>query len=829
GQVSFRFKRDRMFVIGSEALPHIELDERARTRLATPVLAVRGADNLRRDFALPDATITAPGDEVILPLVADDAVLGYRIARPMTIDGGAAGKYLAYIDPATGAVIAAQQQNLYATGQLLYRVVDRHPNRPRVDRAAHTANVSVSGVAQTTTPAGMLSWSQEAPITVTTSVLGQFVTIVNKQTIDASLVSSQLTLAPNGQTVWDLSADEKQDAQVNVYTATNRVKDYVRANLDATMKGLDEPTIANVNIAQACNAFFDGKSINFFHRTATCENTGLLEDVIFHEYGHAVHTAQIIEGVGGFDGALSEGAADFLAASLTNDSGMGRGFFHTDEALRELDPVGSEYAWPKDIAEIHHTGMIYGGVFWDLRKALLATKPQAEALALVNKLYLATLRRSVNIPSSLIEALAADDDDGNLANGTPNECAIREAYGHHGLRTATGAVSAAGALASAANATIVRIDVSGLSERCAGDEVASVALSWKPGYTKQPPPGSQMMTAVDATRFWAQLPLAQDDVTYYQARVKFSDGSELTLPDNLADQFYTAYSGTTIPLYCTSFDSDPFAEGWTTSDEAPWSWGAPAGGATDPRAPFTGANILAMNLRGDYTADARSSVQLPEIDVGHWSDVRLQYRRWLAVEDAHFDQARVVVDGRRAWQNLDSNMGDSSSRHHIDREWRFQDVLVSGYTYGTKLHIGFDLTTDQGLQLGGWQIDDLCVVANVHSICGDGVRSPTEQCDEGAANADAAGKCRTYCRTPSCGDRIVDNGEVCDVGPGGNASCTDTCKRPVDEEGLGGCCSSSRGTGGALALAALVGGFMFRPRRRRSAYRLHAWISGDPR
>ena len=51
-----------------------------------------------------------------------------------------------------------------------------------------------------------------------------------------------------------------------------------------------------------------------------------------------MHSAEIIQGVGAFDGAMSEGAADTLAVNITGDSGMGRGFFYNDKPLRELDP-----------------------------------------------------------------------------------------------------------------------------------------------------------------------------------------------------------------------------------------------------------------------------------------------------------------------------------------------------------------------------------------------------------------------------------------------------------------------------------------------------------
>src|ERR1044071_8075743 len=176
---------------------------------------------------------------------------------------------------------------------------------------------------------------------------------------------------------------------------------------------------------------------------------------------------------------MSEGAADFFAVQITGDPGMGRGFFYNDTPLRDLDPPNSENRWPQDIGEIHKTGIIFGGTFWDLRKALIASLGQTQGVQLTEKLYLGALRRSVNIPTSLIEVLATDDDDGDLSNGTPHECAIRDAYGRHGLRTVTGAVSAPDRIADAVAATTVHVDLTRLATRCAGDELDHPALAWK--------------------------------------------------------------------------------------------------------------------------------------------------------------------------------------------------------------------------------------------------------------------------------------------------------------------------------------------------------------
>ena len=175
---------------------------------------------------------------------------------------------------------------------------------------------------------------------------------------------------------------------------------------------------------------------------------------------------------------------------------------------------------------------------------------------------------------------------------------------------------------------------------------------------------------------------------YYQAKIKFADGSELTLPDNYADPYYQLYQGETVPLYCTDFDStDPFADGWTTGTQrqpvAVPVGAASAGGATDPHAAFSGANLVGMALGGNYNPSERAWLKSPPIDIGRYSDVRLHYRRWLAVEDSHFDQARSPPTTRRPG-STSPPMRATQCPHHVDREWRFHDVALSGYFWATR-------------------------------------------------------------------------------------------------------------------------------------------------
>jgi uncharacterized protein (TIGR03382 family) len=825
GQVSFRFKADRMFVIGSEALPDVKVAAVApRIRLASTAMRDRAAAALRDQLALPNAIASLPEPDVVLPLLADDAVLGYRVVARMELDGGADGRYAAYVDPASGGVVAIHQLNTYATGTVLYHSVDRYPGRGYIDRPAPRAYVALDGTSVVTSVSGVVVWSPDVQQTLAPGPTGDLVGVTNKAM--GGVATAQLSIDPGGMAVWDASAVVDDDAQVNAYIDTNIAKEYVRAFLDPNMPKLDAQFPVNVNINQQCNAFFDGKSLNFFDASPAnmcnmkqgtcCENTARLQDVNFHEFGHNVHTSEIIPGVGAFEGAMSEGAADFLAASITGDHGMGRGFFYTDAPLRDLDNTAT---WPIDVGEIHHTGLIFGGSFWDLRVALIAQLGSTAGVAVTDAIYVGVLRRATGIPSVLIEALVTDDDNGNLADGTPHECAIRAAFGKHGLRTAGGYFEAPGAINDNALAIGVAIDVTGLSARCAQDAVTSAQLAWRPSFFGMPAAGKVDAMAAGPNRFWAELPLAVADSVLYQARIGFADNGTLVLPDNIADPFYQLYQGPTTKLYCTDFETDPFADGWTQGADdgqmMQFQWGAPSGHgtATSPPAAFSGTNILAEVLDGDYPDASHAWVAMPRIFVGQYSDVRLQYRRWLAVEDSHFDQARILANDTKAWVNFTQAMGGSSSFHHIDKEWRFHDLPLSPWFFGHSVQVAWDLKSDPGLHFAGWNLDDVCIVANVTSICGDGVLAPYEQCDNGAMNADKPNVCRTDCRLPACGDGIVDTGEECDDGIGGSPTCSTACKRVQPQNA--GCCSATGGatsiTFGGLALA-----LMLRRRRRRA-------------
>lgn len=824
GQLSFRFKNDRLIAIASEALPDVDVPLPAFSASASTV-ASAAAGWVRAD--LGDARATDVDGPFVLPIVSHRQVAYHAVMRATVEAHKPDARFHVYVDAASGAPVAREQLLRYADGRVLYNVPSRHPGGERVDQPAPFADVLSGSLAMTTDAAGALAWEGTAPLEITTKVTGLLVNVSNQIAPDQETIAS-FVLDPGGTVVWDARDSEDVDAQISAFVHAQVVKSYAR-RFAPELAFLDEQLQARVNINSTCNAFSDGTTINFFRSSDRCENTARLADVVYHEFGHALHWQSIIPGVGAFDGAFSEGLADYLAATITNDPAMGVGFFRAEEPLRHIDPEDYEHRWPRDVAEIHYTGLIFAGAMWDLRQELVELHGYEQGLAVADRLFYAAVQRASSIPATYVELLVADDDDGNLENGTPHECQINATFGAlHGLRNIDTVHEPLGAQAPEREEYRITTQVTGTSARCAGDRITSVTVEWQRIGAES---GATIVATADAGApglYAATIPTQPDGSTVrYRVVVELADGGVWTFPDNPAAPYYEFYVGETIELYCTDFESDPFAEGWSHGLEGgaggagadDWEWGAPAGKNGDPAAAFSGARALGNDLGragydGRYQAQKLNYVDSPVVDIGDYSDVRIQYRRWLGAEDARWDYATIYANGTLAWRNRATADGQT---HHVDSQWMFHDVPVSHLISGDTLKVRFAIESDTSLQFGGWTIDDFCVVARPDAICGDGVLNGAEQCDDGDANSDSlANACRSSCRRSFCGDGVRDAFEECDDGNDNPYDdCTLTCYRPGPSSGCNGA-PGAPAPAGALVLAVVVL-FGLRARRRRRA------------
>lgn len=142
-------------------------------------------------------------------------------------------------------------------------------------------------------------------------------------------------------------------------------------------------------------------------------------DVVYHEFGHAVVDGVsdlgffVLDGMGvSYDpGAINEGYADYVAATVSGDPDMAEYLRETglggETALRNLD---NDFVCPDDlVGEVHFDGRIFAGAAWDLREALGAAKADVLMYATIVAIDMVpTLAEATETLLATADALVAD-------------------------------------------------------------------------------------------------------------------------------------------------------------------------------------------------------------------------------------------------------------------------------------------------------------------------------------------------------------------------------------------------------------------------------------
>ena len=213
-----------------------------------------------------------------------------------------------------------------------------------------------------------------------------------------------------------------------------------------SFNGMDFQLPTNIDVAGGdCNAFYDGTSINFYDLANGCNATSNIPDIAYHEYGHGIND-NYYQSLGSFfmNGAIGEAYADFWAISLTNNPILGSGFYiDNQDPIRRYDIDPKVY--PMDlVGEVHQDGEILMGAWWDTH--LLMGGDWNTTMPIFLGAYAGLQAETMNgsegqaYTDVLIDALLADDDDGDITNGTPHGDAIVQGFYMHGISLITNAV-----------------------------------------------------------------------------------------------------------------------------------------------------------------------------------------------------------------------------------------------------------------------------------------------------------------------------------------------------------------------------------------------------
>jgi hypothetical protein len=417
-EVNCRFKKGILVQFTNFTFPHAK--PRAKTMTHPVGLQQLGNAEFRLGKALDDQWRIAaePNGYAMVPVRRYAVQKGWQ-------------KFVASIDLASGAVfeLKSEVHFLNQPGRAVTSYYERNYQNIVAASVLRNAKLSIGSQSVTTNQEGAFSAPAGSPPTLK-GFEGAVVKVAVKS---GSIVSAEGQQSGDGWLVDyfpDPAASKESDknmAQSMIYFHVNRIVQFARQFIQPAW--FDRTLTANANLTQTCNAHWDGSTINFYSAGSGCANTGLISDVIYHEWGHGLDA-----NTGGIaDGAFSEGFSDIMSLLFTRSSTMAPGFKTDGSGIRDLAP---NKVYPRDRGGVHAEGLIIGGTFFDMYEMLatkVGTKRAIETLAkfAFKGIYAATRY------TDMYDALKViDDDDANPATLSPNYCIMNKAFTDHGLATA---------------------------------------------------------------------------------------------------------------------------------------------------------------------------------------------------------------------------------------------------------------------------------------------------------------------------------------------------------------------------------------------------------
>lgn len=403
---------------------------------------------------------------------------------------GDSATWQAKVDARTGRLLSLVDANDYATAQVTGGIYPVTNSDPEVAEPLPYLNVA-NGSSKVTNGKGAYVYSGGV---ATVNLSGRYIKIADQcgPVSKSGREPGNLDLGTGGgtdcATPGSGGAGNTHAARTGYYHLTNinrKAATYLPDNA-----WLNRPLTANMNIKNTCNAFWNGSTVNFYQSGNGCSNTGEIAAVFLHEWGHGLD-----QNTGGAaaDKGTGEAVGDTFAFLETKDACIGRNFApgatchncNTDcTGARDLSsfanggshtiarpgtvasPTGldcgrircpysvfiSPYQGPMGY-EGHCESYIASTANWDLTQQLIARWGEDAGWAKMEALWYKSLTPSKSAyqvasggkcnPSARVNGcgssnwytvfLAADDDDGNLANGTPNGCRIWDAFKAHGI------------------------------------------------------------------------------------------------------------------------------------------------------------------------------------------------------------------------------------------------------------------------------------------------------------------------------------------------------------------------------------------------------------
>jgi hypothetical protein len=489
GSVNFVVKHGNLILWGTHNLDDVHIPARAAV---SDVSALELAGEYAGGF---DPATDTLGEAPTLALLHESsgAGHGYRRVWEVRFSRENEGNYLARVDAQNGEVIEFFDETDYAQVKGGIYPISNLPTGSEVTRPLGFANYGTSLYSDA---GGNFPYTSGTVTSTLAGKYVTINDNCGAVSLSASAAPGDLNFSTNtgtNCTTPGVGGAGNTNSARSCYFHTDLIKQKGRIYLPSNA-WLQAKLPANVNINNVCNAFWTstgGGSVNFYRDgtsgTTHCGNTGEIAGVFLHEWGHGMDSND-------GNGAQGSGEAmgDTVAMLQLRNSCIGNGFWLSTRGcgggaasgyncsgygaccsscsgVRDQDYLklaGNQILTPANITarctstggdpcgrEVHCESFLAGNTVWDMASRDLPARADLapeDAWNLADKLWWEsgptrtagyTCTNKTGAPWNngcgsttwYKTFLAADDDNGNLADGTPHATTLFTSFNRHGI------------------------------------------------------------------------------------------------------------------------------------------------------------------------------------------------------------------------------------------------------------------------------------------------------------------------------------------------------------------------------------------------------------
>lgn len=598
------------------------------------------------------------------------------------------------------------------TGDAIGRGNLSDPTTGLIDMPLEHLEVSVQETGNTglTDAAGMFTVPNagSSPVTVVAELRGPFVDV---DTLDGGpdlryeMVHTPGTPVPIRFNASPPEGVPTETAQVNAFVHTNYIHDFLRSRLDLPALDVPIPCAVNEPTTIGCNAVYQAGTLKFQDAVGNCRNMAF-DTIIYHEYGHFLD--DVTGGI--IDRALTEGLADAIAALASGQPLIGANYDVTQQYLRTVD---NDTQWPayECGSSVHCAGGAYAGFVWHARERLINKLGEGPGTAHAEAIVLlSTLANPINMPRAVLEVFLQDDDDGNIANGSPNFTQLARAALRHGFDPPVVEIVkfTHSEWPFATVDSVNDLDIVATIEPFVGPLSSAMLYYSLDNGSYQ----STSMMPGGATDEWVGTIAAQPCGTWIKYYFEATDaiGNTRLWPPLAGDSArrlaFSFHIGRAEVIFFEDFENG-FGPAWTHGADSgvdDWEAGTPNPSGTniyDPTFAYSGTGVAGTDLTmdGNYANDTSSFLRTT-IDCSAYTTIWTKFRHWISTERFLSDTLRFRVENSSTTMNGQAQAIAATAWTPFERD-------ISLFAAGNaEVDIQFLLDSDDTFTAGGWNVDD---------------------------------------------------------------------------------------------------------------------------